>query len=487
MNVWSIRRRVLVAVTVTLVLALTASGTAVYALVAHAYRAESDEALLARLDHLVAEVDWDDDTDRVVVRSQWSADGEWSRMAVTETGEVLAGDRRLPVVGTEPVAITLPWGGEARAASRQVAVTPEDPKKPQPVAVTVTVARSTASVTAALARLAGVLAGATALVCAAGCVALVVAVGQALSPLAVLARRLDALAPGELVRFDDAPAELRQVVARLDGLLGRLERVRERERAFTAAAAHELRTPLAGLRATMESCLAQCVAMQDVVGRLLLLGKLDAGQVAPQGALVALAPLVEGWWQAHATRAAERGLQVEWQLGGKGSAVVTDAELLGVIVGNLFDNAVSHAPTGARLRISTVPWTVDGNDAVEAQKSAEKSVIASQHGRSVLIRVANDGCILDPTQAEHLGERFWQADTARSANGRHCGLGLALCREMAAILGGDCRVAVADGWFVADMRVGDLPPEVAEKHLENGAGAALRTAGELSKGPDQAS
>jgi len=333
---------------------------------------------------------------------------------------------------------------------------------------------------------------------------LVVAVGQALSPLAVLARRLDALAPGELVRFDDAPAELRQVVARLDGLLGRLERVRERERAFTAAAAHELRTPLAGLRATievalmrerspeayratMESCLAQCVAMQDVVGRLLLLGKLDAGQVAPQGALVALAPLVEGWWQAHATRAAERGLQVEWQLGGKGSAVVTDAELLGVIVGNLFDNAVSHAPTGARLRISTVPWTVDGNDAVEAQKSAEKSVIASQHGRSVLIRVANDGCILDPTQAEHLGERFWQADTARSANGRHCGLGLALCREMAAILGGDCRVAVADGWFVADMRVGDLPPEVAEKHLENGAGAALRTAGELSKGPDQAS
>jgi two-component system heavy metal sensor histidine kinase CusS len=106
----------------------------------------------------------------------------------------------------------------------------------------------------------------------------------------------------------------------------------------------------------------------------------------------------------------------------------TDHELLRLIAANLFDNAVEHADQGGEI---TVSWAAEG-------------------GRARLT-IANSGCALGPEQAARVFERFWRGDAGRGATGRHCGLGLALCRDLARVLGGAIAASVEAGRFVVRL------------------------------------
>jgi signal transduction histidine kinase len=61
------------------------------------------------------------------------------------------------------------------------------------------------------------------------------------------------------------------------------------------------------------------------------------------------------------------------------------------------------------------------------------------------MRVANSGCVLTPDRAEQVFDRFWRGDAARSGDGKHCGLGLSLCRELVDIQGGTIRARCESG------------------------------------------
>ncbi len=267
-------------------------------------------------------------------------------------------------------------------------------------------------------------------------------VGLGLKPLDELAHRLeimDADSLGETVVIADAPAELVPTIRHLNGLLARLGESFERERTFSANLAHELRTPLAELRATTEIALKWPddssswlesfdqirgigLQMEAMVFNLLALARCDGRQQIVHPAKVPLREVAASCWNAVAAEAEEKGvpfsLEVPDQL-----AIVTDREKLGLILSNLFSNAIAHGLPGGQVRCS-----------------------ATISGEEFVLRVANPAAGLTPVDLSRMFDRFWRKDAARS-DGRHTGLGLSLVSSLCELLHLEREASLRDGIF----------------------------------------
>ena len=122
-----------------------------------------------------------------------------------------------------------------------------------------------------------------------------------------------------------------------------------------------------------------------------------------------------------ADQARRRKLQVRRSAGAK-RAIRTDPALLRLVAGNILENAVVHADEGGTVEIET---TADAGE--------------------MRLRVANSGSTISRQQAEMVFDRFWRGDAARGATGVRCGLGLALVKRAASVLGGSAEVQTSAG------------------------------------------
>lgn len=246
-------------------------------------------------------------------------------------------------------------------------------------------------------------------------------VGAGLAPLDHLGRRLetmDAESLGETLELVGAPAELVPLMRHLNGLLARLQESFARERAFSANLAHELRTPLAELRAVTEVALkwpedssawaaslaeirAIGLQMETLVVNLLALARCDARQNRIHASEVSLRELAASAWSAVSAKAQEKGMAFQLDVPEE-LLLVTDREKLALILSNLFANAVAYGSPGSAVRCLG-------------------EMTASGFGLSVRNSTAN----LDPDDLSRIFDRFWRKDAARS-DGQHAGLGLAL-------------------------------------------------------------
>ena len=301
----------------------------------------------------------------------------------------------------------------------------------QDIEVVLTVGRDRAPLDRALASLhaALLLTGAGGLAGLAALVHLGVRGGLAsLDRLGESVARVDAGSLAMRFPTESLPAELRPIAVRLNELLARLEGAFAREQRFTATAAHELRTPLAELRALAEvnlttpatdeereeswrDALATTRRMEALALRLLDLTRSEDPARVLQLKPVALADAVAEAWRPWAARAAERGGGLDVALPADLTAR-TDPTLLAIVLGNLCGNAVEHAPAGTPLRVG-----------------------AARDNGAVTLLFHNRAGTLSADDVPHLFERFWRKDGARS-DGQHHGLGLALAAEFAALLGG---------------------------------------------------
>ncbi|MDA3959971.1 MAG: HAMP domain-containing sensor histidine kinase [Planctomycetota bacterium] len=264
-------------------------------------------------------------------------------------------------------------------------------------------------------------------------------------PLSSLAERIAHAEPGVAmgaISVPDAPRELQPVVTRLNDLLTRVANAVQRERRVNADIAHELRTPLAGIRSQLEFAqsdsdeelrrasgvaLGIAVEMQAVMENLLSLVRLDAGQVQVQAQEVHPYALVQSCW--HSLEQAARARSLECDLALPEDWVCTsDATAMRVVLNNLLANAVAYAPVASVVRV---------------QRDAQRITVSN----------ASE---LDPALADQACEAFWRADKARSDTGLHCGLGLAIAQRMAALIGSGLTVQVVDGQFCASFEVADL-------------------------------
>lgn len=275
------------------------------------------------------------------------------------------------------------------------------------------------------------------LTCVVACAAILFGVvDRSLRPLGRLQRELGTLDAGRLAhRFsaDGAPSELAPVVGRLNELLERLQAAFEREQSFTSDVAHELRTPLAGLRATLEVLLArrrgldeheeaahECLAItrqtQELVESLLELARVASGRQSVDVQDVDLGALLRECWSARAAAAAARGLRLRDEAQVE-LVVESDPLLLRRVFQNLLDNAVEYADEGSTIELRTE--------------------LAGPRARVVL---TNACAGLTADVAARVCDAFWRADAARSAVGRHAGIGLSLCKRIAEQLGGTLEV-----------------------------------------------
>jgi two-component system sensor histidine kinase QseC len=314
-----------------------------------------------------------------------------------------------------------------------------------PRTAVLTLARDTSEIDATLSHLKAVLVSLSAAALVVSGASLLLVVRGALRPLNRLARDIESFPESDLSRRLDegnSPVELRSLVERFNGLLGRLQGAFLRERSFTADVAHELRTPIAGLHTTLqvgrsrrrepaayEALLDKCLKMtggiRSVVETLLLLARADAGQLLVKSARVDLAELIDDCWDSFRQRASDRELHVELAID-RPWMVQTDSERLTMILNNLFENAVSYVDQGGRVCIQTV-----------------------RNGLSADLVVTNTGSILADDEVKLVFDRFWRGDRSRSDTGVHCGLGLSLCQRLAALLRVRLTAESRDGTFRA--------------------------------------
>jgi heavy metal sensor kinase len=468
----SVRRRLLLGTAVATTAIFLAAAVSLYFLARHFLIAELDAALRAKARAVLAMTDVADagvhleaEDAQKLAEFQPGPDAQYFEI-VTQDGQSVAAspslqDKHIPnaQAAQRPQAgvrfLQLPDGRPGRAATIIAKTQVEDEHGPVassvPEILAVTVAKSTAELDRFLSRLRTLLG----VVCGLATLTLLAltawVIRQGLHPVRRLAGDISRIGADDLgERLDPAhvPTELAPIVSRLNELLGRVEAAFEREKCFTADAAHELRTPLAGVAAALEVCarerrdvpryervISDCLKaicqMHAMIDNLLLLARADAHQVPVNRARVDLARTLRESWSRVEQTALQRRLHVEVEIPDQ-LELLTDREKLGIILNNLFDNAVHYADDNGQVRIS-----------------------ATVHSGRVRVSISNSGSRVREDQTQQVFDRFWRGDRARSSGGRNCGLGLAVCRKLADALDAQLRVSsTRGGWFTVEL---DLP------------------------------
>ncbi|HTA98111.1 MAG TPA: HAMP domain-containing sensor histidine kinase [Solirubrobacteraceae bacterium] len=252
----------------------------------------------------------------------------------------------------------------------------------------------------------------------------------ALAPIARFTRRTETLAGGlDLSQRlpDSGRDELARLATSFNATLDALERSVESQRNLVADASHELRTPIASLRANIQVLADaerlppedQASLRADIVGELDELTRLvgDVVELArgaePKGELhdVSLDEIVRG-----AVQRAQRRSDTTFQVNLEPTLVRGEAERIDRAVSNLLDNARKWSPAEA-------PVEVDLHDG--------------------LLSIRDHGPGFEQADLPHVFERFYRADRARKLPGS--GLGLAIVRQAAEAHGGHVTAANAPG------------------------------------------
>jgi len=275
---------------------------------------------------------------------------------------------------------------------------------------------------------------------------------RALRPVAALsaaAERIDASNPEARLPLLDASSEIAAMTEVLNRSFDRLQRAYASAARFSADASHQLRTPLAVMRAGLDGLMAQpglpagvAVELEGLMKQtrrlttltsdLLLLAQIDAGRLKLEPAVIDLAELGRAVVDDLEVQAGARRLEVVSELPGMLSAL-GDARRVAIILQNLGENAVKYAGEGGRIVISGGC----GPDGVS-------------------VRVANTGAAIPEGHRAHLFDRFYRAASGEDVKGH--GLGLNIAQGLARAQNGELELVRSDGeWTEFALRLPAVP------------------------------
>ena len=256
----------------------------------------------------------------------------------------------------------------------------------------------------------------------------------------------------ELLDVSNAPKELYPIVDRVNELLSRVRTAIQNERNFTSNAAHELRNPLAALRTQIEVALSDPELKEDncevfsnilnlqnhmerVVSSLLLLARLDAGSEKVSFVDIPLVSYIKKTWKPFFDRASKKQIKVSWDMVESDISILNDPDLFGILLSNLFDNAVSHIPESGMFKIKS---------------------IASNDSIKIVLSNTNPG--VTPSDIAVIVSRFGRKKPDFEKSIGHSGIGFNICERIVNDhLGGKMTIDVDNEWFTVTL---EFPVEV---------------------------
>lgn len=269
--------------------------------------------------------------------------------------------------------------------------------------------------------------------------------GWALAPLTALGERLGRITSASSDAADlgepSGSAEVEAVREALRGLLGRLGEEIERSRGFAAAAAHELRTPLATMLAELELASEQAPRVSDalsrvrrtvgrmtvLVERLLVLASGTGASGAGMQLVTEAVAMEDVVREVVAARPDAERARIVTDLESSGM-VRGDEALLRIVVDNLIDNALKFSRTGdVRVRVD-------------------------EQEREIRLTVQDEGPGIDPGEAERLLRPFTRGRGSDAAVPGH-GLGLSIVAHAVRLHGGEVTFVPREGRGGAELRV----------------------------------
>ncbi|MDB6153697.1 MAG: integral rane sensor signal transduction histidine kinase [Chthoniobacteraceae bacterium] len=229
----------------------------------------------------------------------------------------------------------------------------------------------------------------------------------------------------------------------------------QRAARFSADASHQLKTPATVLRAGLENLLArerlspeireelaalvhQTFRLTSIVEDLLLLSRMDAGQLRIHFTSVDLAHLIDGL--VDDLSALPDAIDVAVETDCESVFVAGEKCYVAIILQNLLENARKYNRPGGRIRL-----------------------VCRKHGEWLSLTIGNTGAAIPAEARKHIFERFHRATKGENVPGH--GLGLNLARELARLHGGDLRLAESEGdWtaFEVRFRLADIPAPAYE-------------------------
>jgi two-component system sensor histidine kinase QseC len=269
-------------------------------------------------------------------------------------------------------------------------------------------------------------------------------VGRGLAPLTRIAEGLAGRSASELHPVDagSVPREVRPVIRALNSLFGRVAEARDRERSFTAYAAHELKTPLAGLKTQAQVALRtdEPSVQRDALSRistsvdrtnrmvrqLIDLAAVDASQDVTSDEEVDIAVLVgEVAWELE-NQLAANDVHVAMELSDQAqppTVIRGDRILVRLVLRNLLENAIQHSPKAGEVRCRVLART-----------------------NEVCVEILDQGPGIKQEDEKRVTERFFRGS---KAHGHGSGLGLSIVQMALARLGGSLTFERGARWFVA--------------------------------------
>jgi signal transduction histidine kinase len=272
---------------------------------------------------------------------------------------------------------------------------------------------------------------------------------RTIQPLAQMIRTTARLQPDEVderLPIRGTGDELDSLAQTINGLLDRIAKYIQQEHDFLANAAHDLRTPLAAIRSSVEVALGvdrsdeeyretlslvieQCSALQTLVNQLLLLAETDAGRLQSDAEPVPLDQVVGRVVEMFQGVADDHGVDLRVREL-PAVSVSGNRHHLRQVVSNLLDNAIkfSAARAGAEEQVTI---------------ELERDDIA----RVARLRVSDTGIGISPEDAPNIFDRFFRADKARARDGiaGGTGLGLSICKSIVEAHRGQIAVASEPG------------------------------------------
>lgn len=348
--------------------------------------------------------------------------------------------------------IRLPSGNRARAIGLRIHpfVVPEEMQRmkergrvidPKSITYTLVVARDSEHIHRTLRWLRWILGGGTSLTLSLGFLLIDRGIRSSLRPINRLAQQVRDRAEHQLDSALEVPgsmpSELVGLAKNLDTLLARVATIRQRERDFIRHAAHELRTPIAGLRATTElalsqtrpaeeyrehlaACQATAMELGELIKRLSALARIGQSTEPQAMEPFDVAKLLDRCLEPFRRLFQEREILLEADAGNTETPVAGDPSLARIIFNNLFDNALCYTKPNETVRVRL------------RETDAE-----------IEIRISNP-TEAPPANPDQWFEPLFRRNPSRDDAGSHLGIGLTLSLNAANAMGWILRLETPD-------------------------------------------